>query len=568
MEVADTLHLQKRGETWFYYRRIPRHLVPALGKQFIKRSLGVTSLADAKKLRPIEDLKADALFAAAEKAEAPTAAPTVSLAVLTEHVRQTVEMLDKGAAKSLAEDPPVDAAERAEMRQDVELDLQALRDPSDPNSHQAVQSIANRMAAEKGVDTGQPGFPTAEFFDLIRRGLVEVERRRLGRYDHGHAAPFYDPAFDPARAPAVTFGELADAYLAEKVAEYDASGVAQKRVDKVRAAVTTFRDIIGEKTLVNMIDDDMVQAARATVAKLPINRVLKYPKLTVAQAIEQGAKDKRATLSPISQGVMLDTFRDVLKLAVRKKYLTSNPAEGLKPLAKDKVALGDKRKPFTEAQIAQFFASPFYKAVAAGTYKKPDAAWRKWLPLLMAFTGARPNELCQLHIDDLKRTEKGTLYLDITDEGEGKKVKTKSSRRRVPLHKELIGLGFVEFVEGRRKAAGKNGPRLFHELKADFYGDNFAWYANKRFNEAFLRDAIELTDRQTLYSFRHSFRDGMRRAKAGPDALLFICGWSPSGAAVSDAYGDGGNPDLHVEAVNAVSYEGLSLDHLKALASN
>ena len=568
MEVADTLHLQKRGETWFYYRRVPRHLVPALGKQFIKRSLGVTSLADAKKLRPIEDLKADALFAAAEKKDAPTTPPAASLAVLTEHVRETVEKLDKRAAKGLVEDPPANASERADMRQNVEMDLQALRDPSNPNGHQSVQSIANRVAAEKGVDTTQPDFPTAQFLDLVRRGLVEVERRQLARYDHGHAQPFLDPVFDPKRPPAVTFGELADMYVAEKVAEYEASGVAQKRVDKVKAAVATFRQIIGEATAVNTIDDDMVQAARAAVAKLPVNRVLKYPKLTVAQAIEQGAKDKRATLSPISQSVMLDTLRDVLKLATRKKYVPSNPAEGLKPLAKDKVALGDKRKPFTEAQIAQFFASPFYKAVAAGTYKKPDAAWRKWLPLLMAFTGARPNELCQLHLDDLKRTEKGTLYLDISDEGEGKKVKTKSSRRRVPLHKELIALDFVDFVEERRKAAAKNGPRLFHELKADFYGDNYAWYPNKRFNEAFLRDAIELADRQTLYSFRHAFRDGMRRAKAGPDALLFICGWSPSGPAVSDSYGDGGNPDLHVEAVNAVSYEGLSLDHLKPAAQS
>lgn len=563
--MADTLHLQKRGETWHFYRRVPKHLVETLQRTFVKKSLGVTSLAEARKLRAIEEVRANALFEAAEKGlvgkGAGTAAQPVSMAVLTEHVREAVDRLDRRSAERLAADPPDDAEQLQEMRDEAELILAKLSTPADPEREERVDRMGAGILDSAGLTLSNQD-QAAQFAEVVRRGLVELGRRKLDRYADGHAQTYFDALFDPQRVPAVTFGDLADAYLAEKVAEYEARHVAQKRVDKVRAAVTTFREIIGEATPVNTIDDDTVQAARATVAKLPINRVLKYPTLSVAQAIEQGAKDKRATLSPISQGVMLDTFRDVLKLAVRKKYLSSNPAEGLKPLAKDKVALGDKRKPFTEAQIAQFFASTFYKAVAAGTYTKPDAAWRKWLPLLMAFTGARPNELCQLHLDDLKRTDKGTLYLDITDEGEGKKVKTKSSRRRVPLHSELIALGFVEFVEERRKAADKNGPRLFHELKADFYGDNFAWYPNKRFNEAFLRDAIELTDRQTLYSFRHSFRDGMRRAKAGPDALLFICGWSPAGKAVSDAYGDGGNPDLHVEAVNSVTYDGLDLTFL------
>jgi len=74
----------------------------------------------------------------------------------------------------------------------------------------------------------------------------------------------------------------------------------------------------------------------------------------------------------------------------------------------------------------------------------------------MLFSGARPNEIAQLLVTDLKRTPKGTWYLDLDDE-DGKALKTETSRRRVPLHPELIRLGFVAFVEERRKAAG---PRL------------------------------------------------------------------------------------------------------------
>src|SRR3546814_21157419 len=104
--VAYTLHLQKRGDTWHYYRRVPAHLVPFIGKRFIKRSLGVTGRAEAKKLRTIEDLKTDALFAVAERSEAVPASGAgmlvperFSLAGLTEHVRLTVDRPAKGPAE-------------------------------------------------------------------------------------------------------------------------------------------------------------------------------------------------------------------------------------------------------------------------------------------------------------------------------------------------------------------------------------------------------------------------------------------------------------------------------------
>ncbi|WP_366142902.1 DUF6538 domain-containing protein [Pseudooceanicola sp.] len=38
-KVAETHHLQKREETWHYYRRVPSVLVSVIGKKFIKQSL-------------------------------------------------------------------------------------------------------------------------------------------------------------------------------------------------------------------------------------------------------------------------------------------------------------------------------------------------------------------------------------------------------------------------------------------------------------------------------------------------------------------------------------------------
>lgn len=89
----------------------------------------------------------------------------------------------------------------------------------------------------------------------------------------------------------------------------------------------------------------------------------------------------------------------------------------------------------------------------AGFASDPTQAHKYWLPHLGLFTGARVNELCQLNpqIDITQDTRSNTWYLDITDESEGhegvdKSVKTKSSKRKLPIHPQLIELGFLDYV--------------------------------------------------------------------------------------------------------------------------
>jgi integrase len=71
---------------------------------------------------------------------------------------------------------------------------------------------------------------------------------------------------------------------------------------------------------------------------------------------------------------------------------------------------------------------------------------------LCLFLGLRPDEAAQLHVADLKRTQKGTWNLDIEataddDEetnGAVKTLKTVNSRRKIPLHPELLKIGLVQ----------------------------------------------------------------------------------------------------------------------------
>ena len=170
-------------------------------------------------------------------------------------------------------------------------------------------------------------------------------------------------------------------------------------------------------------------------------------------------------------------------------------------------------------------------------------------------------------IGDLKQTSKGTWYLDITattDEDDdqssspSKTLKTTYSRRKIPLHPELIAIGFLDFVEMRKKSGV--GSRLFPDLKPDKYG-NHASYALKRFRDSYLPAAIKLEPRQSFYSFRHTWRDALRRIDAQPSTLQALGAWS-QGKLVSDDYGDKFDPDYQVQFIKQISFQGLDLSGL------
>ncbi|MGI8706490.1 MAG: DUF6538 domain-containing protein [Sphingomicrobium sp.] len=575
--MAETHHLQLRGGTWYYHRRVPQHLIARIGKKIVKFSLGTSDRAEAKRLRAIHDVATDAEFAQIETAAQPAKSrfrkpkaankegQRVPLEVLTEYLREAVAAEDDGSSSSYASDPPSSLDELSEMRIDAEQFLQTLTDPNDDRRDQQLFSFGRKVLSEAGVEPATEADWTA-FKELARRGLVEIYRRKVARYSDQYDKSYFDVAFDPAKPKPVRIRALADAFLKEKEQEYEINGVAKKRRDKVVAHVETLVEILGADLLVRQVDDEAVQKVRSILARLPKNRKKFFPGLPLEKTLDRVKGDGRPGLSATTQGFYLETLRGLLNLAVRRKLLPDNPATGVQPLKKRTLKPDELRNPFTPDQLKAFFTSAFYQSCSPGAaqpYSKPDRDWRFWLPLIMLFSGARPNEIAQLRAADVKQTAAGHWYLNLDtsgEEGSNKQLKTQSSRRRIPLHSELRKLGFLAFVEQRRKL-DSDQAELFPTLKPDKYG-NRAWYALKRLNERFLPAAIELSDRQSLYSLRHNVRDALRRVDAPPGALQAVAGWSPGGKQVSDHYGDPGNPDFYVEWVDRISYDGLDLSFL------
>jgi integrase len=153
------------------------------------------------------------------------------------------------------------------------------------------------------------------------------------------------------------------------------------------------------------------------------------------------------------------------------------------------------RQPYNAEDPATLFSKD------AGEARKGRPA-DTWLPWLALYTGARLEELGQLRVSDV-REEEGVPFLAI-EAGDGKKLKTRSSRRRIPLHPELVRLGFLAFVGAQRQAAHE---RLFLELRATRFSLTAAW---SKFWGRHARDLGVTDKRKTFHSFRHGWKDAAR----------------------------------------------------------
>ena len=70
------------------------------------------------------------------------------------------------------------------------------------------------------------------------------------------------------------------------------------------------------------------------------------------------------------------------------------------------------------------------------------------------FTGARIDEICQLHLDDIRK-EGGVWVFDINQKEE-KKLKNPGSARLVPIHPFLLNdLKILDYVETLRRRGEK-----------------------------------------------------------------------------------------------------------------
>ena len=311
----------------------------------------------------------------------------------------------------------------------------------------------------------------------------------------------------------------------------------EKTAGEYQTTIVRFVELLGDLP-VKQIKRKTIEEFYGLLRQMPS----KGEGLKALNAHEQIARAKQLDLPLLSSATIknkLMGLSSVLAYAVKMEYITENPVVGsgiTKSLRKAsaKQSRTATRKGYTQAELIKVFSSPLFKGEWSAPRASFGEAW-KWLPLLLCYTGARREEIAQMKVNEVRKSEDGIWYLDllgISEDGsdDDRTLKTKGSHRLVAIHQDLIDLGFLKYVDDLPIAG-----QLFPALKPNptgWYGHNFG----KRWG-VYLREIVELqTPVSPSHGFRHSFKTMCREAGIPEEIHDAITGHDDG--SVSRSYGE------------------------------
>ena len=287
--------------------------------------------------------------------------------------------------------------------------------------------------------------------------------------------------------------------------------VGEKLLSEYKVLTDEFIEIIGNIP-VSLLSKDSIRKYIKTLIKLPINRRKnpRYRDLSVDEVMK--LKDVKPQ-SRINVNKCLTRLTTFMRFGVSQGYIKENYIDGMKiPISKKDER--KKREPFSPEDLVKILNPKTYLDYTID-YKKISSNQHTtfttnknvklgtpyyWSFLCGIFTGNRTNETSQLRVDDI--VKEGNVWMIIIDETQGKRVKTTSSIRKVPVHPTLIkSLGLLDYVEIIKS---KGFDRLFPELTKD--RDGYSSKISRHYNQNFL-PSIGVWKKQVkvLYSTRHTF---------------------------------------------------------------
>ena len=530
--MSDMRYLRKRRGRWLVQVAVPKDLRDRFGKANIERYLGTSSEAEAKRLKhaAVADILAsferasdggpirpDELKSQAE-AELRRAYDTLAADFLDTHDR----------LPDLAREVAEDAADL------IGASFETNRFLGKPTTEYA-EEVIDRIGAEKSeasVAALSQAILKAQAaaIAMLQRGIEppSVKGQLVRRNRHG-------------TAPKIS--EAANAFIAERQRDKTARLTAQT-ANQMQATFRLFTDHTGNAPLDSINREDAVSFLD-TIADLhphygrrPGAASHSLQELLAKYAAGNGDGLSNKTLNR-HQSALKTLFR-----WARRRGM----AEGENPfadLARTKARQSEVTwLPFTIAELNQLFDGADFEVSPA---KHTLSTARPWIMALSMFSGMRQGEICELEAEDVQRQD-GVWYFDVTV------AKSEAGVRRVPVHSELIRLGFLDYVKA--KGSGPLFPGLTRGGPDKKRGHTLA----KRF-PAYRREKGVERERIAFHSFRKNFVRALELAMVDRDRAALVVGhergftfrvYNPEGIDVAGLR----------EVVEAVKYEGFKLTRM------
>jgi integrase len=474
-------HLQRHPSSGIFYYRIavPAHLRDTVGKREIKKTLGTGLRAEAI-------LKAQRL-----------------------HV-ETCELLTRLEKKRMASAPkqpaPVPAA-------DILASLDSMPVSPDGSPQKITVTIAGNKVVIEGDTRDEEVKAAAELMRLAPSAPAPTPAAPKGR---------------PKKDNTITLSAMIKAYFDE----VKATGTQQAKTIEENTAIFQLLVEVTKNPAAETIGIKAATDFKSILLRLPPNRGKgKFAGKSVSEVLRMRPSE---TMSNSSVNKYLRRCGALFTWGKRHGYCHENPFGGL--AIRRECRPHQLRERFTIEELAKLFDP-------ANLHRDMRKSYMFWLPWLGLLTGARLEELCQLHLDDI-RQEGGVWVFDINAKDE-KRLKTLSSERLAPVHPRLVELGLLDHVEMLR---GRGEKRLFPEL--DHRRDGYGQTASKWFGRYRERLGID----KPFHSLRHTFIDELHQLGADHKKIAALVGHADE-SMTGGRYSKPFRPDVMLPVVEMLKFE-------------
>ncbi|WP_305074381.1 DUF6538 domain-containing protein [Propionivibrio sp.] len=381
---------------------------------------------------------------------------------------------------------PLMAQESQLVSQLNEFSLRAQRHLQDRLHSQELEVLREAQAAEIGSIT-----------DIAAEIAAKVARRA--------GAPLSDAGVGQplAKVDSKPLAAIVEAYCDNQISE---GSWTDKTEAENRAIFALWLRIVGDQSVADY-GYEQHREYKSKLSKLPAN--LNKNPLYRDKAIDDILAMECKPAAPNTINKNLVRISALFEWATKYGYTSLNPARGM--TMRNPKRASEERKAFSDADLRSLFNPP---AQVKSRLKHP---YQHWVPLIALFTGARLNEICQLHLCDFDESD-GVHVIRISDEGGSKRLKTKAARRLIPIHSKLIDAGLLDYVSELRD---KGHDRLFPELSEgrDGYGTVVSKWFARYCSQCGITDPGKV-----FHSFRHTVIDCLKQAGVSKEKIAALVG--------------------------------------------
>ena len=529
--MTSNIWVHPKTKSYYFRREVPKDLREAIGKREWKTSLKTKDLNEARLRHNAEAQKCEEEFAKARAHLSGTLRIFPSDAPILAD-RWAVSIMD-----SWKQDPSLITLFTATVGDHLESAYEfAIREDLDSSADAFILDAIKSTLFSEGLPLPSLDDPSRKALSFAfreqYRNLCQVALSRVAG-NWGKVIPTGHALIPLSISTSQDVKETTRlSYVYSKWAEDKRlnDGEDNRRTIKTTGeygtSIRRFIELYGDLP-VDEITRTLVQEFRESLAKMPAHAKGGKGK-TAPQLIQMADLHDLPQISLNTTKKHLKCLSTILNFACQRLGLievepvsASGIINRLSRAVHKENARNPKVKDYTVDELRRIFNSSLY----LGNWHPSRNGHRSalfWAPLLMAYSGSRREEICQLNVSDIVKDKSTGLWcVDISPDTIDKNTKNDKSRV-IPLHTDILKRGFLEYVHSLNPK-GKLFPTLkFHPTEGYGAGLGKLW-------SAYLKDVVKLeTDANPAHGFRHAFRTICRSVEIDSSISDWISGHSPS----------------------------------------